>query len=94
MHYIIEAAGMRVGGQTVDKVAKARRIKINQSFCLPCKGRWVQLVALGGIVKKRLGHRVQAVFGAFCLLLGGSTIVQLPLAKYKIYLTFSKSTGV
>ena len=29
MHYIIEAAGMRVGGQTVDKVAKVRRIKIN-----------------------------------------------------------------
>ena len=23
----------------------------------------MQLVALGGIVKKRLGHRVQAVFG-------------------------------
>ena len=44
--------------------------------------------------KKQLGHRVQAVFGAFCLLLGGSTIVQLPLAKYKIYLTFSKSTSV
>ena len=54
----------------------------------------MQLVALGGIVKKRLGHRVQAVFGAFCLLLGGSTIVQLPLAKYEIYLTFSKSTSV
>ena len=29
MHYIIKAAGMRAGGQTVDKVAKARRIKIN-----------------------------------------------------------------
>ena len=29
MHYIIETAGMRAGGQTVDKVAKARRIKIN-----------------------------------------------------------------
>ncbi len=54
---------------------------------------WVQLVALGGI-EKELGHRVQAIFGAFCLLLGGSTIVQLPLAKYKIYLTFSKSTSV
>ena len=44
--------------------------------------------------EKRLEHRVQAVFGTFCLLLGGSTIVQLPLAKYKIYLTFSKSTSV
>ena len=44
--------------------------------------------------EKRLGHRVQAFFGAFCLLLGGSTIVQLPLAKYKIYLTFSKSASV
>ena len=69
-------------------------LEIKLTFCLPCKGRWVQLVALGGIVKKRLGHRVQAVFGAFCLLLGGSTLVQLPLAKYKIYLTFSKSTSV
>ena len=29
MQYIIKAAGMSVGGQTVDKVAKARRIKIN-----------------------------------------------------------------
>ena len=56
--------------------------------------RWVQLVALGGIVKKWLGHRVQAIFGAFRLLLGGSTVVQLPLAKYEIYLTFSKSTSV
>ena len=44
--------------------------------------------------EKQLGHRVQAVFGAFCLLLGGSTVVQLPLAKYEIYLTFSKSTSV
>ena len=32
-----------------------------------------------------------AIFGAFRLLLGGSTHVQLPLAKYEIYLTFSKS---
>ena len=55
--------------------------------------RWVQLVALGGI-EKWLGHRVQAIFGAFRLLLGGSTIVQLPLAKYEIYLTFSKSISV
>ena len=50
----------------------------------------MQLVALGGI-EKWLGHRVQAIFGAFRLLLGGSTVVQLPLAKYEIYLTFSKS---
>jgi len=53
----------------------------------------VQLVALGGI-EKWLEHCVQAIFGAFCLLLGGSTIAQLPLAKYKIYLTFSKSASV
>ena len=33
--------------------------------------RWVQLVALEGIVKKWLGHRVQAIFGAFRLLLRG-----------------------
>ena len=44
--------------------------------------------------ERRQGHRVLAVFGAFCLLLGGSTIVQLPLAKYEIYLTFSKSISV
>ena len=44
--------------------------------------------------EKRLGHRVQAFFGAFCLLLGGGTLVQLPLAKYKIYFTFSKSYSV
>ena len=44
--------------------------------------------------ERRQGNRVLAVFGAFCLLLGGSTIVQLPLTKYKIYLTFSKSTSV
>ena len=30
-------------------------------------------------------------FGAFRLLLGGSTHVQHPLAKYEIYLAFSKS---
>jgi hypothetical protein len=33
-------------------------------------------------------------FGAFRLLLGGSTHVQHPLAKYEIYLTFSKSYSV
>ena len=31
------------------------------------------------------------VLCAFCLLLGGSTIVQLPLAKYKILDDFSPS---
>ena len=41
-----------------------------------------------------LEHRVQAIFGTVCLLFGGSTIVQLPLAKYRIYLTFSKSDSV
>ena len=44
--------------------------------------------------EKWLGHRVQAIFGAFRLLLGGGTAVQLPLAKYEIYLTFSKSASV
>jgi hypothetical protein len=42
-------------------------------------------------LEKRQGHRALAVFCAFRLLLGGSTNVQLPLAKYEIYLTFSKS---
>ena len=42
-------------------------------------------------LEKWQGHRVLAIFGAFRLLLGGSTHVQLPLAKYEIYLTFSKS---
>jgi hypothetical protein len=45
-------------------------------------------------LERRQGHRVLAVFGAFRLLLGGSTHVQLPLAKYEIYLTFSKSTYI
>ena len=42
-------------------------------------------------LEKRQGHRVLAVFGAFRLLLGGGTHVQHPLAKYVIYLDFSKS---
>jgi len=54
----------------------------------------VQLVALEGIMKKSLDIESKLFFGAFCLLLGGGTIVQLPLAKYKIYLTFSKSYSV
>lgn len=33
-------------------------------------------------------------FGAFCLLLGGSTVVRLPHAKNKIYLAFSRSAYV
>ena len=45
-------------------------------------------------LEKRQGHRVLAVFGAFRLLLGGSTNVQHPFAKYEIYLTFSKSYSV
>ena len=44
--------------------------------------------------EKWLELDVQAIFGTFCLLLGGSTIVQLPLAKYKIYLTFSTFSSV
>ena len=52
------------------KWLKRASSKLNKPFCLPCKGRWVQLVALGGI-EKQLGHRVQAIFGAFRLLLGG-----------------------
>jgi hypothetical protein len=42
-------------------------------------------------LEKGQGHRVLDPFGAFRLLLGGGTHVQLPLAKYEIYLTFSKS---
>ena len=45
-------------------------------------------------IEKWLEHYVQATFGAFRLLLGGSTHVQHPLAKYEIYLTFSKSFSV
>ena len=44
--------------------------------------------------EKRLERNVQASFGTFRLLLGGSTHVQLPLAKYEIYLTFSKSYAI
>jgi len=43
----------------------------------------VQLVAHGGIVKKRLGHRVQAVFGAFRLLLGGQYHRTAPTRKIR-----------
>ena len=46
------------------------------------------------LTEKWLERNVQATFGAFRLLLGGSTHVQHPLAKYKIYLTFSKSPSV
>ena len=45
-------------------------------------------------IERWLKHYVQATFGAFRLLLGGSTHVQHPLAKYEIYLTFSKSDSV
>ena len=73
-----------------DKAAKARLIKINKPFCLPCKGCGCNLLHSEGLEKWQ-GHRVLAIFGAFRLLLGGSTHVQHPLAKYEIYLTFSKS---
>ena len=45
-------------------------------------------------IEKWLEHYVQATFGTFRLLFGGSTHVQLTLAKYEIYLTFSKSDSV
>ena len=45
-------------------------------------------------IEKWLERSVQATFGTFRLLLGGSTNVQHPLAKYEIYLTFSKSFSV
>ena len=45
-------------------------------------------------IEKWLERNVQATFGTFRLLLGGSTIVQHPLAKHEIYLTFSKSDSV
>ena len=44
--------------------------------------------------EKGQGHRVLDPFCAFRLLLGGGTHVQLPLAKYEIYLTFSKSIDI
>ena len=45
-------------------------------------------------IEKWLEHYVQATFGTFSLLLGGSTNVQHPLAKYEIYLAFSKSLSL
>ena len=45
-------------------------------------------------LEKGQGLDVLDPFGAFRLLLGGSTHVQHPLAKYEIYLTFSKSDSV
>ena len=45
-------------------------------------------------IEKWLERIVQATFGTFRLLLGGSTNVQHPLAKHEIYLTFSKSFSV
>ena len=45
-------------------------------------------------IEKWLEHYVQATFGTFRLLLGGSTNVQLPLAKNEIYLAFSRSANV
>ena len=44
-------------------------------------------------IEKWLEHYVQATFGTFRLLLGGSTNVQLPLAKNEIYLTFRSLTA-
>ena len=75
--------------QTVDKVAKPHQIKLKYLFASLAKGGGCNLLHTEGL-EKRQGHRVLAVFGAFRLLLGGSTHVQLPLAKYEIYLTFSK----
>ena len=45
-------------------------------------------------LEKWIEHCVQSTFGAFRFLLGGSTNVQLPLAKNEIYLTFSESPSV
>ena len=45
-------------------------------------------------IEKWLERSVQATFGAFRLLLRGSTNVQHPFAKHEIYLTFSKSYSV
>ena len=36
------------------KWLKRASSKLNKPFCLPCKGRWVQLVALEGIMKNGL----------------------------------------
>ena len=64
--------------------------KINKPFLPPLQREVGATCCTRRDYKKWRGHRVQAIFGVFCLLFGGSTIVQLPLTKYKIYLTFSK----
>ena len=46
------------------------------------------------VIKIPQKRRVPEEFGVFCLLLGGSTYVRLPLAKCKILFHFSKSDGV
>ena len=80
--------------QTVDKEAKARHVIIVIELYRMVKVTLAKTKSKTAFIEKWLEHCVQATFGAFCLLLGGSTLVQLPLAKYKIYLTFSKSTCV
>jgi len=82
--------------QTVDKVAKPRRA-IKRNSIRRIVGQGLALAEIESktiLIEKWLERNVQAAFGAFRLLLGGSTHVQLPLAKYEIYLTFSKSQSV
>ena len=45
-------------------------------------------------MKKRLGHRVQAVFGAFCLLLGGVNCAQRKRHEAPNALAFGRNSPV
>ena len=71
-------------------MAKARRVMIIIKLYRMARLTFQSKIRKIVFIEKWLEHYVQATFGAFRLLLGGGTIVQLPLAKYKIYLTFFK----
>ena len=63
------------------KWTEPRQNKINiTKLSLPCEREVAAHSADGGI-ENSLGHRTQGCFGVFRFLLGGSTIVQLPLAR-------------
>ena len=82
--------------QTVDKVAKPCRA-ITRNFFRHIVGQGLALAEIESkttLIEKWIERNVQSTFGAFRLLLGGSTNVQHPLTKYEIYLTFSKSDSV
>ena len=76
-----------------DKAAKLRRKNLKKFIASLTKRGGCNLLHSEGLEQQQ-GHRVPAVVGAFRLLFGGSTHVQLPLTKYEIYLTFSKSDKI